>query len=170
AYVPQAADAILFHETLEQEIRFTMRGRGGPNGEAAMLERAGLVGREADHPRDFSVGERVRTAIVAAVAGHPDVILLDEPTRGMDAAGRDWLATELQAWRDEGRTVIIVTHDVELVARVATRVMLLAAGEIVLDGPVRDVLGESPLFSSQMNKVFGTRSILTIEDALSAAR
>jgi energy-coupling factor transport system ATP-binding protein len=66
--------------------------------------------------------------------------------------------------------VIVVTHDVELVARIATRVLLLAGGEIVLDGDVRDVLGESPLFSSQMNKVFGDRRILTVEDALEAVR
>lgn len=170
AYVPQLADSLLFHETVEEEVRFTLAGRGSSLDAGAVLEEADLLAFARSNPRDLSAGQRVRAAIAAATAGAPEVVLLDEPTRGMDAASKDRLARALGAWRAEGRAVVLVTHDVELVARAATRVVMLAEGEVVVDGPVREVLGESALFSSQMNKVFGDRRILTVEDALEAVR
>jgi len=168
AYVPQSADALLFHETVRGELAFTLRARAPHEDVSAWLAREGLEGFADMHPRDLSVGSRLRVAIAAATAGAPDVVLLDEPTRGMDATGKERLSAQIEAWRAAGAAVILVTHDVELIARAATRVALLAGGEVVLDGPVREVLGESALFSSQMNKVFGERSILTVEDALEA--
>ncbi|MFN2614698.1 MAG: ABC transporter ATP-binding protein [Actinomycetota bacterium] len=170
AYVPQSADSILFHETVRDEIRFTLRSRSATEDPDDVIARAGLEAFAALDPRDLSAGERLRVALLAATAGAPDVILLDEPTRGMDARGKDELARVVDAWRSEGRATVIVSHDVELVARVATRVVMIAEGSVVVDGPVREVLGESALFSSQMNKVFGDRRILTIDDALEAIR
>lgn len=168
AYVPQSADSILFHETVREEVRFTLAARA-PHADAdEVIARAGLSAFARIDPRDLSAGQRLRAALLAATAGDPQVVLLDEPTRGMDAEGKARLARDLDAWRAQGRAVILVTHDVELIARVATRVVLLAEGVIAIDGPVHEVLGESPLFSSQMNKVFGDRRILTVEDALEA--
>ncbi len=169
AYVPQSADSILFNETVRQEVAFTLRARLGAPVED-LLATAGLTSFADDDPRDLSAGERLRAAIVAAIAGEPPVALLDEPTRGMDAAGKEWLAALLEARRHAGAATVLVTHDVELAARAATRVVMLAEGRVVVDGPVREVLGESALFSSQMNKVFGDRRILTLEDALAALR
>lgn len=166
AYVPQSPDVSLFNRTVRDEIAFTLRARDAAGDARAVVDAAGLGPYAEVDPRDLSAGERLRTAILAATAGNPSVVLLDEPTRGMDAAGKTWLARTLEDWRAEGKAVLLVTHDVELVARVATRVALLGGGRIVLDGPVREVLGESALFSSQMNKVFGDRRILTLEDAL----
>ncbi|MFA5889729.1 MAG: ATP-binding cassette domain-containing protein [Actinomycetota bacterium] len=168
AYVPQAADALLFHENVRDEIRFTLAARAPHEDVDVLLASAGLADFATADPRDLSAGQRLRVALLAATAGDPRVVLLDEPTRGMDAAGKDRLAHDLAAWRAAGRATLLVTHDVELVARVATRVVLLSAGSIVLDGPVRDVLGESTLFGSQMNKVFSDARILTVEDALAA--
>jgi energy-coupling factor transport system ATP-binding protein len=66
----------------------------------------------------------------------------------------------------QGTAIVMVTHDVELVATCADRVALMAEGEIVVDGPVRQVLSESAIFSSQINKLFGTPSLLTVDDVL----
>jgi energy-coupling factor transport system ATP-binding protein len=168
AYVPQAADSLLFCETVRDEIKFTLRARGHERDAEAELARAGLEALASLDPRDLSAGQRLQVAMLAATAGDPDVVLLDEPTRGMDANGKDALARELEQWRARGRAVVLVTHDVELVARVATRVVLLANGEVVLDGPARDVLGGSPLFASQVNKVFGDRRLATVDDVVAA--
>ena len=168
AWIPQAAGAMLFRERVRDEVAATLAARAPGTDPDGVLAAANLSAMADADPRDLSVGQRLRVAIAVATAGEPDVILLDEPTRGMDADAKDALAASLDAWREAGRAIVLVTHDVELVARAATRVLLLAEGEVVLDGPVREVLGESALFSSQMNKVFGDRRILTVADALEA--
>lgn len=170
AYVPQSVDSILFCDTVREEVAFTLKGRDVDGNVDLILEREGIAATAGEDPRDLSAGERLRTAIVAATAGAPAVVLFDEPTRGMDAAGKEWLARTLDDRARAGGATVIVTHDVELAARVATRVVLLAEGTVVVDGPVHDVLGESALFASQMTKVFGDRRILTLEHALAAVR
>ena len=72
----------------------------------------------------------------------PRVLLLDEPTRGLDYAAKAALADILKQWQAQGAAIVMVTHDVELVATCADRVALMAEGEIVVDGPVRQVLSE----------------------------
>lgn len=168
AYLPQSPESILFHDTVAREVAFTLRGRGRPADPRETLDAFGLRDFAERDPRELSAGQRLRAALAAALAGEPAVILLDEPTRGMDYPGKAELAAWLARWRREGRAVVLVTHDVELVAQCATRVALMADGEIVVDGPVREVLGESALFSSQMNKVFEDRSLLTVDDVLAA--
>jgi energy-coupling factor transporter ATP-binding protein EcfA2 len=168
AYLPQTPEAALVADRVADEVAFTLRARGLPGRPEPVLEAFGLAALADRPPRDLAAGERLRVALAAVSAGRPRVLLLDEPTRGVDQVGKEDLARRLAGWRREGRAVVVVTHDVELVARCATRVALMAEGEIVVDGPVREVLGESPLFSSQMNKVFEERSLLTVEDVLRA--
>jgi len=95
------------------------------------------------------------------------VLLLDEPTRGMDAARKRALARILEKERAAGGAIVMATHDVELVAECATRVVLLGEGEIVADGSPRDILSVSLTVATQINKLFGGR-MLTVEDAVSA--
>ncbi len=99
------------------------------------------------------------------LAGRPPVVLLDEPTRGMDYETKELLIANLRRRCDEGCAVILASHDVELVASCARRVVLLAEGKVVADGPVREVLTESVTFSTQVNKLFGSR-YLTVDDVL----
>jgi energy-coupling factor transport system ATP-binding protein len=100
----------------------------------------------------------------------PQVLLLDEPTRGLDYAAKATLTDILKRWQAQDTAIVMVTHDVELVATCADRVALMAEGEIVVDGPVRQVLSESTIFSSQINKLFSTPSLLTVEDVLLSSR
>jgi energy-coupling factor transport system ATP-binding protein len=99
------------------------------------------------------------------LAGSPRVILLDEPTRGIDHETKERLLANLRRRCSGGAAVIIASHDVELAARCADRVLLLSDGEVVIDGPVREVLSDTLTFSTQVNKLLGGR-LLTPEDVL----
>ncbi|HEX9696562.1 MAG TPA: ATP-binding cassette domain-containing protein [Actinomycetota bacterium] len=170
AYVPQAAAQILSRARVADEIARTLRLRGARDPLAAVrvLDEWGLAWAAERDPRDLSAGEATRLAVAAATAHDPGIVLLDEPTRGMDEPEKRRMAARLAGWRRAGRATLLVTHDVELIAEAATRVVLLADGDVVLDGPTRSVLGESVMFSSQMNKVFDDRRIATVDDALAA--
>jgi energy-coupling factor transport system ATP-binding protein len=88
--------------------------------------------------------------------------LLDEPTRGLDYPAKQQLVAILQSLAQEGRCVLLATHDVELAADVATRVIVLAEGEIVADGPAPDVVIGSPMFAPQVSKVLSPQPWLTV--------
>ena len=169
-YVPQNPGALLFADTVRDELCFTAKNRGlvDLDGAAELLATLGLDQLADAYPRDLSSGERQRAALAAIVVTRPPILLLDEPTRGMDARSKERLVEALRRWQREGTAVVLVTHDVELVARAADRVVLMAEGEIVVDGPPRAVLGESAIFSTQINKLFNGSGLLTVEDALAA--
>jgi energy-coupling factor transport system ATP-binding protein len=169
-YVPQNPNALLFADTIAEELAFTRRAQGiqAGDGEGSLLAALGLAGMEGRYPRDLSAGERQRAALAAVLVGDPELILLDEPTRGLDYAQKAALGSFLSAQKARGRTVVVVTHDVELVARCAERVVLMGDGEIVVDGPVREVMSGSQVFASQINKLFRDPRFLTVEDVVAA--
>jgi ABC-type multidrug transport system ATPase subunit len=154
-YVPQNPNALLFADTLRDELDFTRRSHGlPPGGYDELLRTLRLEQYINAYPRDLSAGERQRAALAAILVADPEVILLDEPTRGLDVHQKQALGDFLMRLRDGGRSVIIATHDVELVARCADRVVILGEGQVVVDGPAREVMTDSLVFSSQMNKLF----------------
>jgi energy-coupling factor transporter ATP-binding protein EcfA2 len=116
------------------------------------LERLHLLDARDRHPRSLSGGERQRVAIAAVAVGGAEVLLLDEPTRGMDAMSRAALEAAVRAHAEQGGTVVLATHDVELAARSASRAIVIGDGDIVADGPARDVLSGS-LFAPQVVRV-----------------
>ena len=99
-----------------------------------------LVFRPEPHPRDLSEGQRLSLALAVVLTAAPPVVLLDEPTRGLDYAAKAELARVLRELAAEGRSVLVSTHDVEFVAAVADDVVVLAEGETVSSGPVREVI------------------------------
>jgi energy-coupling factor transporter ATP-binding protein EcfA2 len=170
-YVPQNPDALLFADAVRDELLVTLRNHGldettAPVAPGELLDTLGLASVAALYPRDLSAGQRQRTALASVLVTRPQVLLLDEPTRGLDYAAKATLTSILKHWQSQGTAIVMVTHDVELVATCADRVALMAEGEIVVDGPVRHVLSESTIFSSQINKLFGTPSLLTVDDVL----
>jgi len=179
-YVPQNPNTLLFADTVADELAFTRRAQGSAraqdsatsDGDARLLKTLGLAGMEGRYPRDLSAGERQRVALAAVLVGDPALILLDEPTRGLDYEQKTALVSFLQSLRDtpedERATVVVVTHDVELVAQCAERVVLMGDGEVVVDGPVREVMSGSQVFASQINKLFRDPRFLTVEDVLEA--
>jgi len=170
-YVPQHPGALLFQETLAAELAFTRRSHRqppDPDGDRALLARLGLDALAERNPRDLSGGEQQRAALAAILVADPRIILLDEPTRGLDYEQKHRLAGLLQEMKREGRTIIMATHDVELAAACADRVVLMAEGQIVVDGSARDVMSDSQVFSSQINKLFRDPRFLVVEDVLAA--
>jgi energy-coupling factor transport system ATP-binding protein len=178
-YVPQNPNALLFADTVADELAFTRRvqdldpSRDLSRLDTDLLESLGLGGMSARYPRDLSAGERQRVALAAVLAGDPELILLDEPTRGLDYEQKAALVRFLLSLRDPGtlgmdlpKTVVMVTHDVELVAQCAERVVLLGDGEVVVDGPVRQVMSGSQVFASQINKLLRDPRFLTVQDVI----
>lgn len=154
AYVPQDPNALLFSETVRGELERTLellarRDRGQVE---AALARFRLERLAARHPRSLSGGERQRVAIAAVAVGEPDVLLLDEPTRGIDAASRTALERALAEHTADGGAAVLATHDVELAARVGSRAVVLGDGDVVAAGPAREVLAGS-LFAPQVLRV-----------------
>jgi energy-coupling factor transport system ATP-binding protein len=129
------------------------------------LARLGLRGLAACYPRDLSVGQRQRVALGAVTVTRPRLLLLDEPTRGLDYPAKRALVRLLREWQAEGVGVLLVTHDVELAAQAAARVVLLSQGRIVADGSP-EVLTTSPRFAPQVARLFPGTGWLTVEDAL----
>jgi energy-coupling factor transport system ATP-binding protein len=155
-YLPQNPSALFFAETLRAELSFTLKHHPGSGVDPeATLATLGLEHASDRNPRDLSGGERERAALAAVLVGGPRVLLLDEPTRGMDAARKRALVATLLRLRDDGVAILLATHDVELVAEVATRVTLLGDGRVVADGGPRAVLSDSLTFTTAVNKLYG---------------
>ena len=170
-YLPQDPNTLLFAESVEQELKVTLRNHRIDAEErkiAALLQRLKLHDKMNAYPRDLSVGERQRVALAAISVTQPGALLLDEPTRGLDYAAKQELERMLREWRDEGMAILVVTHDVELAAAIADRVILMSQGEIIAEGPPADVLATSPLFAPQIARLFPESGWLTVEDVLGA--
>lgn len=166
-YVPQNPNALLFSDTVRQELDFTRQGHGLPlGGYEPLLDALGLTAYLDRYPRDLSVGERQRVALAAILVAEPSIVLLDEPTRGLDYVQKEALVSFLQEEKSQRRTIIMATHDVELVASCADRVIMLGDGEVVVDGPARQIMSESLVFASQINKLFRDPSLVTVADVL----
>ena len=154
--VPQTAADLLYLETVREECAAADAGAAAATGACrAILD--GLVPGvdEAVHPRDLSEGQRLALALAIVLTARPRVVMLDEPTRGLDYPAKEHLAGLLRALADDQHAVVVATHDVEFVALVADEVAVLAEGEVVSAGPVRRVVAESPAFAPQITKILG---------------
>ncbi len=183
AYLPQDPNALLFAETVLDELHITLRNHGVTVEEVdpvpeALLENLGLAHKVSAYPRDLSVGERQRAALAAILVTQPRTVLLDEPTRGLDYDAKDRLLALIHRWRVEQRAILLVTHDVELVAEAADRVVILAEGGIAAEGSPVDILG-APVFGDshavnpfmpQMARLFPGTGWLTVADVLAGLR
>lgn len=168
----------IFADTVEEEIAFILKNLGFDSGEIAarideMLEMFALKEFRKQYPRSLSGGERQRVAMASVLVARPRVLILDEPTRGMDYRLKSELMRFLNGYREKGNTVVLVTHDVETVAEHADRVVLLSEGGVVVDGNKRDVLSRALFFSPQINRLvqafekYGVpNNILTVDEAL----
>ena len=130
AYLPQNPSALLHRPTVRDEVRFTIDRAGESERPEAILHELGLAHAANRYPRDLSSGERQRAAVAAVLAGSPRLVLLDEPTRGMDGRAREALIRVVARLRDEGSAVMIATHDVDLRAAMADRVLEVAGGKV----------------------------------------
>jgi energy-coupling factor transport system ATP-binding protein len=131
AYLPQNPAALLHRPTLRSEVAFTIARAGESERPETILEALGLMSVAEHYPRDLSSGERQRAALAAVLPGAPGLVLLDEPTRGMDAAARARLIALVARLRDQGAAVVLATHDAELRSALADRIVNVAGGRIL---------------------------------------
>jgi ABC-type bacteriocin/lantibiotic exporter with double-glycine peptidase domain len=117
---------------------------------------------------NISLGQRQRILLARAIISTPKLLILDEPTRGLDYSAKLRLIKILRSMADEGRSVVLATHDVELVAEVATRVVFLAEGEKIADGSTLEILTSSPAFAPQISKILAPGKWLTFSEITTA--
>ncbi|TWP50731.1 energy-coupling factor ABC transporter ATP-binding protein [Lentzea tibetensis] len=166
--VPQTASDLLYLQTVADECAAADVESGATPGFcSSLLDRLAPGISRSAHPRDLSEGQRLALVLAVQLSAAPRIMLLDEPTRGLDYTAKAALATMITDLAAEGRAVVVATHDVEFVASVADRVVVMAEGEIVSDGPTGEVLGGSPAFATQVAKIMG-ESWLTVDDVRSA--
>jgi energy-coupling factor transport system ATP-binding protein len=167
--VPQTPADLLYLDTVGAELHAADRyaHTAGPSARE-LLDRfcAGISDRV--HPRDLSEGQRLALVLALQLRSAPAVVLLDEPTRGLDYAAKHRLAATLGGLARDAVSTLVATHDVEFAAAVADRVVVLAEGEIVADGPAADVLAASPAFAPQVSKVLAPLPYLTVEQVARA--
>ena len=168
AYLPQNPDDLLFAETVSDELAVTLKNHHLEhlNGVQAMLTDLGLADVAKSYPRDLSVGQRQRVALGAVTITRPKLLLLDEPTRGLDYSAKQTLVQIWRRWLAQGMGLLLVTHDVELAALIADRVIIMSQGEIIAQGTTQEMLNASPLFAPQIARLFPEQGWLTVEDAL----
>jgi energy-coupling factor transport system ATP-binding protein len=148
-YVFQDPDHQLFASSVEEEVAFGPRNLGLDAAaiEARVVEALGAVGltdRTVD-PFLLDKGARQRLAVASVLALRPEVLVLDEPTTGLDAAEQGRMLALLDAFHRAGRTIVVITHTPWVVAEHAERVLLLADGTLRYDGPVRDFFADARL-------------------------
>jgi energy-coupling factor transport system ATP-binding protein len=133
-----------------------------------VLERIAPGLDDEQHPRELSEGQRLSLALALILASEPEVVLLDEPTRGLDYQAKRRLVALLGELAARGHAILLATHDVELAAEVANRVVVIAEGEVVADGPAPDVLAGSPAFAPQVAKILHPLRLLTVDQVVAA--
>jgi len=167
--VPQEPADLLYADSVSAECAQADRDAGVPDGTCASLfERLAPGVPPERHPRDLSEGQRLTLALSVVLTASPPLVLLDEPTRGLDYAAKRRLVTVLRRLADDGHGVVLATHDVELVAEVSDRVVVLGDGEVVADGPATEVVVASPAFAPQVAKVLAPQPWLTVDDVREA--
>ncbi|MFF8928806.1 ABC transporter ATP-binding protein [Streptomyces longwoodensis] len=169
--VPQEPRDLLYADTVAAECAAADRDAGAEPGTCRALVSGLLPGIADDvHPRDLSEGQRLTLALAVVLAARPPLLLLDEPTRGLDYAAKARLVAVLRELASAGHAIVLATHDVELAAELAHRVVLLAEGEVIADGPTPEVVVSSPSYAPQVTKILAPQPWLTVAQVREALR
>lgn len=149
-YVFQNPVHQIFMKSVYEEVAYGPKNQGLPIEEVDRrvrnaLEMVGLTGYEDFHPHDLNYGQMKLLTIAAIIAMDPEVYVLDEPTSGQDHKGRREIMKLIQDLNKKGKTIIVITHDMRFVAEIANRTILMSKGEIIADGPTRDVFSKMDL-------------------------
>lgn len=152
---------------LQDPNDYLLHERVGDEASPDALRAVGLEHVVDRHPRDLSGGQRQRLALAIVLDGpaRAAVVGLDEPTRGMDRAAKGALADRLHGFADDGAAVVVATHDPEFAAEVADRVVLLADGRPIADGPASAVLAGGWYFATETARITAGRALLPVEGA-----
>lgn len=182
-YCYQNPDHQIFASSVRAELEFGPRNLGVPEDVVAtradrLLDLVGLTHRADEYPFGLSRGERQKIAVASVLAMEPDIVVVDEPTTGLDWRGGEAMMDVMRRMHREGKTVIVITHDMHVVAEYAQRVIVMAGGRKVADGRPADVFADrnamavAALRPPQVYRIaqsrprlFG-RSSITVDEAL----
>jgi energy-coupling factor transport system ATP-binding protein len=175
--VPQTPADLLYLDTVKAELAQADLDAGSRSSPGSMPASASDLldtiapGIAPDaHPRDLSAGQQLALVLAIQLAAAPVVIGLDEPTRGLDYQAKAALTEALSNLAARGHAIVVATHDVEFATRTCDRVVVLAEGEIVTDGPAAAVLTASPTFAPQVAKILAPLPYLTVTQVAAALR
>jgi energy-coupling factor transport system ATP-binding protein len=161
--VPHTPSDLLYLDSVGDELaRADSESHVVPGASRATLDCIAPGILDGTHPRDLSEGQRLALVLAVQLAATPLVLLLDEPTRGLDYHAKHELAIILADLAAEGHAIAVSTHDVEFVAATAHRVVVMAEGEIVADGDTASVIVASPAFAPQVAKILAPHPWLTV--------
>ena len=165
-YIPQEPNDLLYNQSVAAECEQADRDNQIPPGSTLKIFQSLMVIPSLSiHPRDLSEGQRLALALSIVLSSQPQLLILDEPTRGLDYEAKREL---IRIVRNLPCGIFIASHDVELVAEIADRVIFLADGEIVAQGSTREVLTASPAFAPQVTKALAPQAWLTVSEVMSA--
>nr|WP_237537743.1 ABC transporter ATP-binding protein [Streptomyces sp. SID2999] len=168
--VPQTPADLLYLESVKQELDQADTESGTGVTARGLLDRLAPGIDDATHPRDLSEGQKLALVLAIQLSATPEIVLLDEPTRGLDYRAKAELIAIVDALAAEGRAVVISTHDVEFAARAADRVVVMAEGDVVADGPTAEVIVSSPVFAPQTAKILSPAPFLTVAQVREALK
>jgi energy-coupling factor transporter ATP-binding protein EcfA2 len=177
--VPQTPADLLYLDTVQAELDQADRQARADRTQSAGDVRPAVQARDildgiapgiagGMHPRDLSAGQQLALVLAVQLTAAPAVILLDEPTRGLDYQAKAGLTATLDRLAARGHAVVVATHDVEFAARACDRVVVMADGDIVTDGPAAAVLTASPTFAPQIAKILAPLPYLTVNQIAAA--
>jgi energy-coupling factor transport system ATP-binding protein len=160
AVLGQNPNDYLFCDSVTDELMFSLKNlRPDLTGEAAAaavddtLELLGIAEFADAKPRALSVGQRQRVAIASMMVADPTVLVLDEPTRGLDWDSKATLGECLRRLQERGKAVVVVTHDVEFAATYTDRAVVMGVGLILADGSTAEIMGEAVFLAPQVARV-----------------
>lgn len=158
ALLPQNPKSVFLKERVDEDFYEILRAMEVPKGEyesriGALAERFGIEKLLDKHPYDLSGGEQQKCALCKLLLAEPQILLLDEPTKGFDAYSKLQLSEFLFALQKEGETILIVTHDVEFAASVSDRCALFFDGKIISEGTPNSFFSENNFYTTAASRI-----------------
>ena len=176
AYLPQNPQSYFIHDTIEQEMKSVIAHHqldDSTNKIQKILEMFQIAHLRDRHPYDCSGGEIQRAALACMLLGEPELVFIDEPTKGLDILAKEKLAQVLKQLHKSGLTIVMVTHDIEFAAKYVDRCAMMFDGEISVDGTPEQLFKGNYFYTTTINRA--TRmseshlpEVLTLEEALLA--
>lgn len=166
-YVPQNPEDFLYLPTVEEELTYGLKNIDEVK-LVNLLKTLGLYEYRYHNPQDLSFGQKQRVVLASVLMSEPQVICLDEPTRGLDYILKTQLGTILREIKENGTTIIMVSNDVEFIAEFTDSIIVMAKGDVIDYGFKHDLLADSSFYAPQIKRLFKkiNNNILTYEEAL----
>jgi energy-coupling factor transport system ATP-binding protein len=174
-YLPQNPKIFFVHDTVEKEIQDTMQKWSITNQTEVnnLLQRLGISHLLQNHPYDLSGGELQKAALACVLLRKPDILLLDEPTKGLDPISKDSFSKILHNLQEEGMTVVMSTHDIEFAAVNATKCGMMFQGNITSENEPKEFFKGNFFYTTMVQRLFRNlpkNEIVTLEEAISLCK